>query len=169
MRQLSALGVLLSCCGLVSAQDAWIHPGQYAQPSVPRVSTPVASPGALATPLLALDTPSLTVGATDSTLENATDSPVYFNQPLRYEPGVPYNPPAQGSSVSSAQTSPAFSSERLGIELGAATFQSDYGVTQLVGIGPRRKATKVYTNPDVAAVNDANGTIKFRGKLEHVN
>jgi hypothetical protein len=42
----------------------------------------------------------------------------------------------------------------------------DYGVAQLAGIGPRKKAKKVYTNPDVAA---ANGTIKFRGKLEHVN
>jgi len=45
----------------------------------------------------------------------------------------------------------------------------DYGVAQLAGIGPRKKATRVYTNPDVAAVNDANGTIKFRGKLEHAN
>jgi len=45
----------------------------------------------------------------------------------------------------------------------------DYGVAQLAGIGPRKKAKKVYTNPDVAAAHEANGTIKFRGKLEHVN
>jgi hypothetical protein len=53
--------------------------------------------------------------------------------------------------------------------LGAATFQSDYGVAQLAGIGPHKKATRRYTNSDVAAVNETNGTIKFRGKLEHVN
>jgi hypothetical protein len=170
MRQLSALWVLLVCCGFASAQDAWIYPGQYAQPSAPRVSTPIASPGALATPFLTLDTPPLTVGASNGTLESATGSPVYFNQPRWYNPGTPYNPPTQASSVSPAQTTAApVSVERHGVELGAATFQSDYGVAQLAGIGPRRRATRMYTNPDVAAVNDANGTIKFRGKLEHVN
>jgi outer membrane protein assembly factor BamA len=45
----------------------------------------------------------------------------------------------------------------------------DYGVAQLAGIGPRKKAKKVYTNPDVAGVNDATNTIKFRGKVEQVD
>jgi hypothetical protein len=169
MRRFFALWVLLLCCGFASAQDAWIYPGQYAEPSAPRLSTPVASPGALSTPFLTLDTPPLTVGATNSTLEDAAGSPVYYNQPLLYQPGVQYNPPTPTSSSPAAQTAAAFSSERRGIELGAARFQSDYGVAQLAGIGPRKKAKKTYTNPDVAAVNDANGTIKFRGRLEHVN
>jgi hypothetical protein len=169
MRQLFALWVLLLCCGFASAQDAWTYPGQYAEPSAPRLSTPVASPGALPTPFLTLDTPPLTVGATNSTLESATGSPVYYNQPLLYQPGVQYNPPTQGSSVRAAQSAAAFSVERNGIELGAATFQMDYGVAQLAGVRPRKKATRIYTNPDVAAVNQATGTIKFRGKLKHVN
>ena len=169
MRRFFALWVLLVCWGFASAQDAWIYPGQYAEPSAPRLSTPVASPGALSTPSLTLDTPALTVGANNSTLEDAAGSPVYYNQPLLYQPGVQYNPPAPRSSSPAAQTSAAFSSAGRGIELGAARFQSDYGVAQLAGIGPRKKARKTYTNPDVAAVNDANGTIKFRGKLEHVN
>jgi len=169
MRQLFALGVLLLWCGFASGQDGWIYPGQYAQPSAPRVSTPIASPGALPTPFLTLDTPPLTVGASDGTLESATGSPVYFNQPRWYDPGVLFNPPAQGSSVSPARATATASVERHGIELGAASFQSDYGVAQLARIGPRKKATRMYTNPDVAAVNDANGTIKFRGKLEHGN
>jgi hypothetical protein len=169
MRLLFALCVLLLCCGFASAQDAWTYPGQYAEPFAPRLSTPVASPGALPTPFLTLDTPPLTVGASNSTLENAAGSRVSYNQPLLYEPGVQYNSPAQGSSASAAQTATAFSAERHGIELGTATFQSDYGVAQLAGVRPRKKATRVYANPDVAAVNDANGTIKFRGKLEHVN
>ena len=169
MRQLFALWVVLCWCGVASAQDGWIYPGQYAQPSAPRVSTPVASPGTLATPFLTLDTPPLTVGASNATLERPTGSPVYFNQPLWYEPGVQYGPPTQGSSVPAARSTAAFSVERHGIELGAATSQMDYGVAQQAGIGPRKKATRVYTNPDVAAVNDANGTIKFHGKVERVN
>lgn len=96
MRQLFALWVVLLGCGFTSAQDACIYPGQYAQPSAPRVFTPIASPGTLRTPWLTLDIPLLTVGANDSTLENATGSPVYFNQPLRYEPGVSYNPHGSG-------------------------------------------------------------------------
>jgi hypothetical protein len=169
MRQLFALCVLLLCCGFLSAQDAWTYPGQYAEPSAPRLSTPIASPGALLTPVLILDTPPLTVGASNSTLENAAGSPVYYNQPLLYEPGAQYISPAEGSSSSATQTAAAFSAERHEIEFGGATFQSDYGVAQLAGIGPHKKATRRYTNPDVAAVNETNGTIKFRGKLEHVN
>ena len=167
MRLLFALCGLLLCYGLASAQDASTYPGQYAEPFTPRLLTPVASPGALPTPFLTLDTPPLTVGASNSTLEDAAGSRVFYNQPLLYEPGMQYNPPAKGSSA--VQTGAAFSAERHGIELGSATFQSDYGVAQLAGARARKKATRVYTNPDVAAVNDANGTIKFRGKLEHVN
>jgi hypothetical protein len=169
MRQLLALGLVFLCCGFASAQDAWTYPGQYAEPFAPRLSTPVASPGVLPTPFLTLDTPPLTVGASNSTLENATGSPVYFNQPLLYQPGVPYNPPEQVSSASSPQTFPATSGGRHGIDLGMATFQSDYGVAQLAGIGPRKKAKKVYTNPDLAGVNEATNTIKFRGKVERLN
>jgi hypothetical protein len=90
MRQLLALGLVLLGCGFASAQDAWTYPGQYAEPSAPRLSTPIASPRALPTPTLTLDTPPLTVGASNSTLQDATGSPVYYNQPLLYEPGVQY-------------------------------------------------------------------------------
>jgi hypothetical protein len=172
MRQLFALWVLFLCCGFTSAQDAWIYPGQYAEPSALRLSTPVASPEALPTPILTLDTPPLTVGASNSTLENADGSPVYYNQPLRYQPGLqysaPYNPPVQVSGSATQNPRPV-SGGRYGIDLGAATSQMDYGVAQLAGIGPRKKAQKTYTNPDVAAVNEATGTIKFRGKIERVN
>ncbi len=168
MRQLFALGLVLLCCGFAFAQDTWTYPGLYAAPFAPRLSTPVASPGDLPTPFLTLDTPPLAVGASNSTLENATGSPVYYNQPLLYQPGVQYNPSIQVSG-SSARNSSQVSGGLYGIELGAATSQMDYGVAQLAGIGPRKKARKVYTNPDVAGVNEATGTIKFRGKLEHVN
>lgn len=168
MRQLLAVCVLLSCCGFASAQGAWTYPSQYAEPSAPRLSTPAASPEALPTPVLTLDTPPLAVGASNRTLENATGSPIYYNQPLLYQPGAQYNPPLQVSG-SSMRTSPPVSGGRYGIDLGAARFQMDYGVAQLAGIGPRKKAKKTYTNPDIAGVNEATNTIKFRGKVERLN
>jgi hypothetical protein len=166
MRQPFILLVILVWCGFAFAQDAWIFPGQYAEPSAPRVSTPIASPEALPTPFLTLDTPPLAVGASNGTLESATGSPVYVNQPEVYDPGAPPNPPAQEMSTAQATVG---SAGLHGIDLGAARFQSDYGVAQLVSIAPRRKATKVYTNADMAALNDATGTIKYGGKLAHLN
>jgi hypothetical protein len=152
MRQLLVSGLVLFSCGLASAQEAWTYPGQYAEPFVRRLSTPVASPEALPTPFLTLHTPPLAAGASNSTLENATGS---------------YNPPIPEAGSSARNSSPV-ASGRYGIELGAATFQMDYGVAQVAGIGPRKKAKKVYTNPDVG-VNEATNTIKFRGKVERLN
>jgi hypothetical protein len=166
MRQPFILLVILLWCGFAFAQDAWIFPGQYAEPSAPRVSTPIASPEALPTPFLTLDTPSLAVGASNGTLESAAGSPVHVNQPDVYDPGAPLNPPAQKVSITQ---STVVSVGPHGIDLGAARFQSDYGVAQRVSIAPRRKATRVYTNADMATLNDANGTIKYGGKLAHLN
>ena len=90
--------------------------------------------------------------------------PVYVNQPLWYEPGVRFNAPVTTPSLSAAPTASSY-----GIELGAAMFQSSYGVAQLASTISRGKAKRVYTNQDVASVNDTNGLIKFRGKLEHAN
>ena len=166
MRQIFALGLVLLCCAFASAQDAWTYPGQYAEPSAPRLATPIASPDAMPTPFLTLDTPPLAVGASNSTLENATGSPVYYNQPLVYEPGAQY---VRANSLPSAQTFPVTSGGKNRIDLGASTSQMDYGVAQLAGIRPRKKAKKTYTNPDVAGVNEVTNTIKFRGKVEQVN
>jgi hypothetical protein len=166
MRQLLVLPVILLWCGFAFAQNAWILPGQYAEPSAPRVSTPIASAEALPTPFLTLDTPPLAVGASNGTLESATGSPVYVNQPEVYDPRAPLNRPAQEVSTLQATVVPVGPH---GIDLGGASFQSDYGVAQLVSIAPRRKATKVYTNADMAALNDANGTIRYGGKLAHLN
>jgi hypothetical protein len=167
MRQLVSLLVVICCCGLSAAQSDRLYPGTYAQPFAPRLATPSAPPEALATPSLTLDTPSLTVGASNGTLDSPTGSPVHVNQPLWYGPGVQFNAPAMGPSLSAAPTTAVVSG--YGIELGAATFQSSYGVAQLAGTISRTKAKRVYTNQDVASVNDTNGSIRFRGKLEHAN
>lgn len=164
MRQLASLLMLIACCGFAAAQSDRVLPGTYAQPFAPRLATPSAPPEALATPTLTLDTPQLTVGASSGTLSPA-GSPVYVNQPLWYVPGVRFSAPVEEPSA--APITPGVSGR--GIELGAAMFQSSYGVAQLASTISRGKAKRVYTNQDVASVNDTNGLIKFRGKLERAN
>jgi hypothetical protein len=166
MRQLITLLIVGCCCGLAAAQSHPAPPGAYAQAFAPRLTTPSASPEALVTPSLTLDTPPLTVGASNATLSE-TDLPVYVNQPLWYAPGVRLNVSMQEASASAAPITAALPGN--GIELGAAMFQSSYGVAQLAGTGARAKAKRVYTNQDVASVNDSNGLIKFRSKQEHAN
>lgn len=167
MRQLSVLCWLLLCCGLAFGQDNWVPPGTYAEPFAPRIATPAARAEALITPTLTLDSPSPVTGASSYT-GSATGSGVVFNQPLSYAPGIqlssPFhepNAPSQGASVASPGPRP--------LDLGAATFESSYGVAQLAGNRIRRKAVRVYTNPDVARLNDTNGMIRYGGKLAHLN
>ncbi len=49
------------------------------------------------------------------------------------------------------------------------TFQSSYGVAQLVGPAPRPKPSRTNENADVARVNDSNGLIRYGGKTEQMN
>ena len=179
MRSLSGFWMMLLLSGLAAAQADWNPPGNYAEPFVPRLATPSASFGAVMTPTLSLDSPPLVVGASDATAGNVagagnttssvvtTGQPVYFNRPLWYAPGVqPYEGVEEFSSpAQTAASTPAPG----GFEFGAATFQSSYGVARLMAENARRKAIRVYTNPDVARVNDNNGLVRYRGKTEQVN
>ena len=164
MRQLVSLLIVICCCGFAAAQSDQVLPGTYAQPFAPRLATPSAPPEALATPSLTLDTPHLTVGASTGTTE--CDRLSRVRQPAALVcAGSTVQYAGHKSSLSAAPTV----SSSYGIELGAATFQSSYGVAQLASTISRGKAKRVYTNQDVASVNDTNGLIKFRGKLEHAN
>jgi hypothetical protein len=175
MRPLPALLVALFLCGLASAQTRWVEPGTYSAPFTPRLSTPIASPGVLVTPTLALDNPSPVVGASNGTTSAAIDSGVQVNQPLWYAPGVQFNRPLfLDSSIASAQAQANFMqtearAEEDRYESGAALSEMSYGVAQLKSQAPGPKATRVFTNSDLARVNDANGTVKYAGKLEHLN
>ncbi|MGA8311571.1 MAG: hypothetical protein WB755_16180 [Terriglobales bacterium] len=176
MRSLYGFWMILLLSGLAAAQEDWTPPGNYAEPFVPRLATPSASFGAVMTPTLSLDTPPLVVGARDATpgnvagAGNATSSvvttgqPVYYNQPLWYAPGVQ---PYEGMEEFTSPATPVSRPTPGGFEFGAATFQSSYGVAQLMKA--QRKANRVYTNPDVARVNDNNGVVRYRGKTEQVN
>jgi hypothetical protein len=173
MRQLTIFCVLLLWAGLAASQDDWVPPGTYAQPFAPRIATPSALPQALMTPSLALDSPSLSVGASTGTPSSAAGPGVHFNRPLWYAPGVQLNQPIDGSSTSPARaqiaSGVATSPERRGFEFGVATFQSSYGVARLMAQNARRKASRLYTNPDVARVNDNNGIVRYGGKTAQVN
>ncbi len=172
MRQLfCAFGLLLLWSGTVWAQDTWVPPGAYSEPFAPRIATPSAPVEALATPALTLDSPSSVVGASANT-GSATGSAVHFNQPVAYDPGIQLASPFAESSNTTVEgvNNTGGPSPRSGsFDPGAATFQSSYGVAQLAGRGPRGKAVRVFTNADVARLNDSSGTIRYGDKLAHLN
>ncbi len=168
MRQLSCLFWLLLLCGLAFGQEKWVPPGTYSEPFAPRLATPAAPAEALITPSLTFESPSLVVGAS-SYAGSPTGSSVVFNQPVSYDPGVQFSSPFYPSPNA---TAPEESAARSGAGIfnsGAARFQGSYGVAQLMGNQVRRKAARVYTNPDVARLNDGNGMIRYGGKLAHLD
>jgi hypothetical protein len=72
-----SLATVSSGPGVQFHQPLWYAPGvkfdpqaAYAQPFVPRISTPSAAPGSLPPPFVSLESPSLTAGATNATLSN---------------------------------------------------------------------------------------------------
>jgi hypothetical protein len=169
MRRLLASCVLLLWCGLAFGQAGWIEPGTYSEPFTPRLATPSASPQDLVTPSLTLDSPALVTGASNGT---AFDTGVHFNQPLWYAPDVDYNQPLFPNlpigSALGGDFGESTAAEKRRLELGAATFQSAYGVAQLMRKAPGPKAGRVFTNSDLARLNDANGTIRYAGKVERI-
>lgn len=162
MRQLSAWCWLLLCCGLAFSQEQWIPPGTYSEPFAPRIATPAAPAEALITPSLTFESPSLVVGASSYT-GSPTGSSVVFNQPVSYDPGVQFSSPFYPSPNATAPEESAARSGLRPFNSGAARFQSSYGVAQLMGNQVRRKAVRVYTNPDIARLNNSNGMIRYGG------
>ncbi len=53
-------------------------------------------------------------------------------------------------------------------DFGAARSQASYGAAVLASLHHPGKAAKIYTNQDVAQVNDTNGLVKFGNKTEHL-
>lgn len=114
------------------------------------------------------------MGASNSTVSAAIDADVHANQPLWYAPGVQFNRPLfMDSPIASARAQVNFEAaaarEERKFESGAATSQSSYGVARFKGKVPGRKAGRVFTNSDLARLNDGNGTVRYASKLQHVN
>jgi hypothetical protein len=132
--------------------STWVAPpGAYAVPLLPLVVTPSIE---FAPPPLEVGTSSATagnrVGATASGLTVETPSPYSRIVPL-LAPGIMVSPQTrdEGSGPGPSQND--------SIDLGVATFQSDYGVAELArNLGPHPHAAKTYTNDDLNRLRENN-------------
>jgi hypothetical protein len=120
----------------------WVPaPGAYAAPFVPLVNTPSVS----------LDNPPAPF---------AGGSPASSGQPGQMEAASP----SAGPTTASRREG-----ENGHIKLGAATFQSDYGLGQLAASSRKaRPAAHIYTNQDVETLNRSNGEVSYGNKSEHL-
>jgi hypothetical protein len=175
MRFLNTLCLVLLLSGLAAAQATvvggtasnWAPAyGVYAAPFVPLVTTPSVT--------LATVSPSATgasnatfgnvAGASNATLSIVSPPPVgVFTEPVWYGPSAAVEAPSESASAGR----PA---QRVrGFDLGSATWQSSESVGYLMANrGGVKKAGRAYGNQDVDQVNQKNGTVKYRGKTEHI-
>jgi hypothetical protein len=104
-------------------------------------------------------TPEISFGATGAPL--VTTPEISFGAPV-LQVGI--------SDGAQDNASGAVNSSRLsdGFDMGASRSDTSYGAAELAARSHPRKAAKVYTNQDVAQVNDTNGLVKFGTKTEHL-
>jgi hypothetical protein len=93
--------------------------------------------------------------------------------PLVTTPSISFGGPTLQVGISDGvqdNASGAASSSRMsdGFDLGASRSEGNYGAAELASRSHPRKASRVYTNQDVAQVNDTNGLVKFGNKTEHL-
>ena len=178
MRLLSVLCMLVLLSGLAAAQATviggtasnWVPAyGVYAAPYVPVVTTPSVTLSTVSPSSVGASnaTFGLVAGATNSTLssEFVGEPPVgVYTQPVWYGPsaavevgGGPMHGHMHGQM------------EQGGFDFVATSWESSASVARLVAAsGPARKAARTYTNQDVYRVIQNTGTVKYRGKTEHI-
>jgi len=175
MRLLTALCLILLLSGFASAQviiggsaGNWAPGyGVYAAPFVPLVTTPsvtlaTVSPSAAGASNATFGN---VAGATDATLSIVSQPPVgVYTQP------VWYGPSAAAEETSAGPMSEARHGHRdHALDLGVASWQGNQSVAHLMASSTAgKKAARTYTNQDVDHVNQTNGTVKYRGKTEHI-
>lgn len=178
MRQLSVLCLLCLLCGFAFAQASIIGGtasnwapayGVYAAPYVPLVVTPSVT--------LSTVSPS-PVGASNATwgnvagASNATLSEEFVAHPPVgvYTRPVWYGPSATahtGGAMHRRMQGEKEQEGRSGFVSGVS--EGTWSVAQLMsGSTPAGKASRTYTNQDVNRMNDGNGTVKYRGKTQHI-
>jgi hypothetical protein len=174
MRLLNTFCLVLLLSGLAAAQATVIGGtasnwapayGVYAAPFVPLVTTPsvtlatVSPSGAGASNA----TFGNVAGATNATLSIVTPPPVgVYTEPVWYGPSAAIETPAESAFEGRpAQRAHAFN-------IGSASWQSSDSVSYLMANRAAGKASRSYSNQDVDQVNQKNGTVKYRGKTEHI-
>ncbi len=174
MRLLNTFCLVLLLSGLATAQviiggtaGNWAPGyGVYAAPFVPLVTTPsvtlatVSPSGAGASNA----TFGNVAGASNSTLSIVSQPPVgVYTQPVWYGPSATAETPAE--SISEAR----HGQRAHGFDVGIASWQSNQSAAHLMASSTgARKASRSYSNQDVDQVNQKNGTVKYRGKTEHL-
>ena len=148
-------------------------PGMYAQPFVPRLSTPSMSfENVSPSPVGATNaTAGNIAGATNATLSVFPAGPV-----VQYPPslalGLENSSSESGADIEAsteAESRGEESTEARPLELGVASFQDSYGVAQLAaGSRARQQAKHLYTNLDVDRMNQMTGMVKYEGKTERL-
>jgi hypothetical protein len=182
MRLLNTFCTVLLLAGLAAAQATviggtasnWVPAyGLYAAPFVPLVTTPSVT----------LATVSPSVGASNATFGNvagATNATLSIvSQPTNgaYTQAIwspSYTQPTWSGPALPLETSEPMAEGRHGqrahgFDVGVASWQGNQSVTHLMAASTgTRKASRSYTNQDVDLVNQKNGTVKYRGKTEHL-
>jgi len=178
MRLASVFCLVLLLCGFAAAQATiiggtagnWVPAyGVYAAPYVPMVTTPSVTLATVSP--VAVGASNATwgnvAGATNATMssEFVADPPVgVYTEPVWYGPSAAVAVPA----------GPMHARRHAQREEGAFDFiASPRESTVSVAIlskeaGPARKASRTLTNQDVDRVNQTNGTVKYKGKTEHI-
>ena len=173
MRSLNTLCMILLLSGLAAAQATVIGGtasnwapayGVYAAPFVPLVTTPsvtlaTVSPSAVGASNATFGN---VAGATNATLSMVSQPPVgVYTEPVWYGPSASPEAPAEPAAVGRPVQ------RTHGFDVGVATWQSSQSVTNLMASGAK-KASRTYSQQDIDQVNQKNGTVKYRGRTEHM-
>ena len=150
-------------------------PGAYAQPFVPRLSTPSMSfENVSPSPVGASNaTAGNVAGATNATLSVFPAGPVVQHPPsLELGPtnsSIEFGEETQLNAQAEPRTEATPPAETRPLELGLASFQDSYGVAQLAASSrARQQAKRLYTNLDVDRMNQMTGMVKYEGKTERL-
>lgn len=196
MRLVSVLCLLLLLSGLAVAQATiiggtasnWVPAyGVYAAPFTPLITTPSVTLSTVSpSPVGASNaTFGLVAGATNATLSDefvgpppvgVNTVPVWYGPstavevPQAWEYAQPFSyGPAPSVGVGAAPMHAQRAQKERGFDFVAAPVEGSESAARLVAAaGPARKAGRTYTNQDVDRVNQSTGTVKYRGKTEHL-
>jgi len=173
----SLCAILLCFCGVAVGQATIIGGtasnwapayGVYLAPFVPLVTTPevtlsTVSPTAVGA---SSSTFGMVAGATNATLssEFIGEPPVGVYTALQW-----YGASAQPEAGPSAPRAYERKPKEQAFDFIAGARESRESVARLMGeAGPARKASHSYSNQDIDRMNETTGTVKYRGKTEHI-
>jgi hypothetical protein len=184
MRSLSTFCLIVLLCGFAAAQATvvggtasnWVPAyGVYAAPFVPLVTTPTvtfatASPSAVGASNATFGN---IAGATDATLSAFSEPPAGAYSQAIWSPS--YTQPTWLGSPAEAETlaEPTREGRRgqkaRAFDVGLASSPESVSVRNLMASSNgTTRAARTLTNQDVDQENQKNGTVRFRGKTEHI-